>query len=46
VDIDLARPRTLALREDDAFTALERRVRHELQTAMAERGEFSAEISS
>ena len=34
IDIDLPRPRVLALREEDAFTALERRLRHELQLAM------------
>jgi putative hydroxymethylpyrimidine transport system ATP-binding protein len=43
IDIDLPRPRTPELREDDRFTALERQLRHELQQAMAERGEFAAE---
>jgi ABC-type nitrate/sulfonate/bicarbonate transport system ATPase subunit len=35
IDIDLPRPRVLALREEDAFTTLEKRLRHELYQAMA-----------
>ena len=34
IDIDLPKPRLLALREEDAFAALERRLRHELHLAM------------
>ena len=45
IDIGLPRPRTPELREDDAFTALERRVRHELQRAIAERVEFGEEAA-
>jgi ABC-type nitrate/sulfonate/bicarbonate transport system ATPase subunit len=41
IDIGLPRPRTPELRADDAFVALERQVRHELQRAITERGEFS-----
>jgi ABC-type nitrate/sulfonate/bicarbonate transport system ATPase subunit len=41
IDIALPRPRTPELREDDAFTALERQVRRALQRAITEHGEFS-----
>jgi len=41
IDIGLPRPRTPQTREDDAFVALERQVRHALQLAMAAHGEFS-----
>ena len=41
IDIALPRPRTPELREEDAFTALERQVRRALQRAITEHGEFS-----
>jgi ABC-type nitrate/sulfonate/bicarbonate transport system ATPase subunit len=43
IDVGLPRPRTPELREDDAFVALQRQVRHELHWAIAEHGEFSEE---
>ncbi|HMD46987.1 MAG TPA: ABC transporter ATP-binding protein [Acidimicrobiales bacterium] len=39
--VDLPRPRTLALRDDEAFAAVERRLRHELNAAMVTAGEFA-----
>ena len=45
IDIGLPRPRTPELREDDAFVAVERQVRHELQRAISEHGEFSEEAA-
>jgi ABC-type nitrate/sulfonate/bicarbonate transport system ATPase subunit len=43
IDVGLPRPRTPELREEDAFVTLQRQVRHELQWAIAEHGEFSEE---
>jgi ABC-type nitrate/sulfonate/bicarbonate transport system ATPase subunit len=45
LDIGLPRPRTPELREADTFVALERQVRHELQRAISEHGEFSEEAA-
>ena len=45
VDVHLPRPRAAELRETDAFVALERRIRHELQAAMARQGEFATPTS-
>jgi ABC-type nitrate/sulfonate/bicarbonate transport system ATPase subunit len=42
VDVDLPRPRDAELRGSDRFVALARRVRHELQAAIASHGEFAA----
>jgi ABC-type nitrate/sulfonate/bicarbonate transport system ATPase subunit len=41
IDVDLPRPRTVALQERDAFVAVEQRLRRELQSAMSSWGEFS-----
>ncbi len=41
IDVDLPRPRNVALQERDAFVAVEQRLRRELQSAMSSWGEFS-----
>ncbi len=41
IEVDLPRPRSAALRESDAFVAVEQRLRHELHAAMLTWGEFS-----
>jgi len=46
IDVGLPRPRTLAMREEDAFIAVERRLRHELQQAMATAGEFAGPVET
>jgi ABC-type nitrate/sulfonate/bicarbonate transport system ATPase subunit len=42
LDVDLPRPRTVALQQEDGFVAVEQRLRRELHSAMLTWGEFSA----
>jgi ABC-type nitrate/sulfonate/bicarbonate transport system ATPase subunit len=42
IDVDLPRPRTLALQEDERFISIEQRLRRELHAAMVSWGEFSS----
>ena len=41
IEVDLPRPRSVALRESDEFVAVEQRLRRELHSAMLTWGEFS-----
>ena len=41
LDVDLPRPRTVALQQEDRFVAIEQRLRARAQAAMLSAGEFS-----
>ncbi len=45
LDVDLPRPRTVTLSQDDRFVAVEQRLRRELQAAIIASGEFAPDRS-